>query len=54
MIAHVERMPEWIDRAKPKRAIFTHMNFQADDEQSLAMCPEGVEPGYDGMALEIA
>ena len=35
-------------------AVFTHMNFQTDYEVTKAMCPVGVEPGYDGMILEIA
>ena len=51
--AHLERTLSWIERVKPKRAIFTHMNIQADYEKILAQCPEGVEPGYDGMILEI-
>lgn len=51
--AHLERTLEWIERVRPKRAVFTHMNFQTDYESILAMCPAGVEPGYDGMVLEI-
>lgn len=51
--AHFDRTLEWIERVKPKRAIFTHMNFQTDYEKTLAMCPDGVEPGYDGMVLDI-
>lgn len=51
--AHFDRTLEWIERVGPKRAIFTHMNFQADYDQILAQCPDGVEPGYDGMVLEI-
>ena len=51
--AHFDRTLEWIERVKPRRAIFTHMNFQTDYEQTLALCPDGVEPGYDGMVLEV-
>jgi phosphoribosyl 1,2-cyclic phosphate phosphodiesterase len=51
--AHFERTLEWIEHVGPRRAIFTHMNFQADYETIRAKCPEGVEPGYDGMTLEI-
>jgi phosphoribosyl 1,2-cyclic phosphate phosphodiesterase len=51
--SHLDRTLEWIERVQPKRAIFTHMNFQTDYEQTLALCPDGVEPGYDGMVLEI-
>lgn len=51
--AHFERTLQWIDRVKPKKAIFTHMNFQSDYETVLARCPAGVEPGFDGMVLEV-
>lgn len=51
--AHLDRTLSWIERVKPRRAVFTHMNFQADYEELKARCPEGVEPGYDGMVLEI-
>ena len=51
--AHLDRTLGWIDCVKPKRAVFTHMNFQTDYEAIKALCPEGVEPGYDGMVLEI-
>lgn len=51
--AHLERTLSWIDRVKPKRAVFTHMNYQADYERIGSLCPKGVEPGYDGMVLEI-
>ena len=51
--AHFGRTLEWIERVKPKRAIFTHMNFESDYAEMLAQCPEGVEPGYDGMVLDI-
>ena len=51
--AHLDRTLNWIERVKPKQAIFTHMNFQSDYEVIKALCPVGVEPGYDGMILEI-
>lgn len=44
---------EWIERVKPKRAYLTHMNSQLDYATTLAKCPEGVEPGYDGLVVEI-
>jgi len=49
--AHLDRTLEWIERVGPKRAIFTHMNFESDYEEMLARCPDGVEPGYDGMVI---
>lgn len=51
--AHFDRTLEWIDRVKPKRAIFTHMNFESDYAEMAARCPEGIEPGYDGLVLDI-
>jgi phosphoribosyl 1,2-cyclic phosphate phosphodiesterase len=44
----------WIERVKPKRAVFTHMNHQADYDALAALCPSGVEPGFDGMVLDVA
>lgn len=51
--AHFERTLDWVARVKPKRAIFTHMNFELDYAATLARCPPGVEPGHDGMVIEI-
>lgn len=51
--ANLERTLEWIDIVKPERAILTHMNFQADYDALAAACPNGVEPGYDGMVIEV-
>jgi phosphoribosyl 1,2-cyclic phosphate phosphodiesterase len=50
--ANLAQALEWIARVKPKRAILTHLNHQADYETIRAKCPPGVEPGYDGMVIE--
>lgn len=44
----------WVARVKPRRAVLTHMNHHADYDHLAALCPAGVEPGYDGMVLECA
>ena len=44
---------EWIARVGPRRAYLTHMNARLDYRRTLAKCPPGVEPGYDGLVLEI-
>ncbi|WP_343562545.1 MBL fold metallo-hydrolase [Kiloniella sp. b19] len=49
--AHFDKTMEWIERVKPKKAILTHMNQQVDYDDLLSKCPEGVEPGYDGMVI---
>lgn len=51
--AHLDLTLEWIARVKPKRAILTHMSHDLDYELLKAMLPEGVEPGYDGMEIEL-
>jgi phosphoribosyl 1,2-cyclic phosphate phosphodiesterase len=44
----------WIDRFKPKRAILTHMHTPLDYETLTATLPAGVEPGFDGLCVEIS
>lgn len=48
----VARTFDWIARAKPRRAVLTHMNHQLDYADIKRRCPPGVEPGYDGMVIE--
>jgi phosphoribosyl 1,2-cyclic phosphate phosphodiesterase len=43
----------WIDRIKPKHAILTHLNHMMDYDDVARRCPPGVEPGYDGLTIEI-
>lgn len=52
--ANLETTLAWIDRLKPKRAIFTHMSHDFDYEQLCRELPAGVEPGYDGLVAETA
>ncbi len=51
--SHFAQTLEWIERVKPERAILTHLNHQIDYEDLLSRCPPGVEPGYDGLTVEI-
>ena len=51
--AHYALTFSWIERVKPKQAVLTHLGLEADYQTLLARCPEGVEPGYDGMAFEL-
>jgi phosphoribosyl 1,2-cyclic phosphate phosphodiesterase len=43
----------WIERLKPERAILTHMGADLDFEITRRRCPPGVEPGYDGLVIEL-
>jgi phosphoribosyl 1,2-cyclic phosphate phosphodiesterase len=50
---HLKQTLEWIARVKPRRAILTHMDVQLDYETLRRELPEGVEPAFDGMVIEI-
>ncbi len=43
----------WIDRLKPRRAVLTHMHIDLDYQRLRRELPANVEPGYDGMIIEI-
>lgn len=51
--AHLEKTLGWIERLKPERAVLTHMNHTMDYETVRRRCPPGVEPGYDGLMIEL-
>lgn len=51
--SHTAQTFEWIARVKPARAILTHMNERLDYEDLRRRCPSGVEPGYDGLVVEV-
>lgn len=52
--AHFDRTLEWIARVEPERAVLTHLNHTMDYATVAARCPKGVEPGYDGLVIELA
>jgi len=52
--SHLARTLEWIERVKPRRAIFTHMDQTLDYEALSRELPPGVEPGYDGLVIDLA
>ncbi len=43
----------WINEVKPKRAILTHMAHDFDYDKLKSELPDGVEPAYDGMIIEL-
>lgn len=43
----------WIERIKPKRAFLTNMHTDLDYERLRRELPEGVEPAYDGLRIEV-
>lgn len=51
--AKLELTMEWIRELKPKRAILTHMAHEIDYDTLKSELPEGIEPGYDGLTIEL-
>jgi phosphoribosyl 1,2-cyclic phosphate phosphodiesterase len=50
---HLGRTLDYIDRLQPRRAILTHMDNSMDYRSLLRQLPPHVEPGYDGMEIEL-
>lgn len=50
---HLAQTLDWIDRVKPERAILTHMTWDMDYETLRQQLPDGVEPAYDGMEIQL-
>ena len=50
---HLADTLEWIRALAPKRAILTHMDNSMDYRTLCGELPPGVEPGYDGMEIQL-
>jgi len=50
----VDKALTWIDRIGPDRAVLTHLGGDLDYALLAARLPEGVEPGYDGMRMDVS
>jgi phosphoribosyl 1,2-cyclic phosphate phosphodiesterase len=51
--SHLEQTLAWIARVKPERAVLTHMSHELDFDALKAELPYGVEPGFDGLTMDI-
>jgi phosphoribosyl 1,2-cyclic phosphate phosphodiesterase len=52
--ATLERVLSWVDRLRPQRTILTHMNHTMDYDMLRTILPKGVEPGFDGLSINIS
>jgi phosphoribosyl 1,2-cyclic phosphate phosphodiesterase len=52
--SHLEKTLAWIARLRPRRAVLTHMDQSLDYAELVAELPAGVEPGQDGLVIEMA
>jgi phosphoribosyl 1,2-cyclic phosphate phosphodiesterase len=51
--AHLAKVLAWIERLRPRRAVLTHMDQSLDYRELSAELPDGVEPGHDGLVIEL-
>lgn len=52
--AHLARALEWIERAKPARAVLTNLHNDLDYATLVGEIPAGVTPAHDGLVLDFA
>lgn len=51
--ANLEQVLDWVGQLKPRRTVLTHMGAHLDHGWLRANLPPGVEPGHDGMELDV-
>jgi phosphoribosyl 1,2-cyclic phosphate phosphodiesterase len=51
--SHLAKTLSWIARVGPRRAVLTHMDQSLDYRELSAELPNGVEPGQDGLVIEL-
>ncbi|MCP4782906.1 MAG: MBL fold metallo-hydrolase [Fuerstiella sp.] len=51
---HVAEAVKWAERLKPRRTILTHMAHDLDYDSLASELPDGVEPGYDGLKINLS
>ena len=52
--SHLAKTLAWIARVRPGRAVLTHMDQSLDYREVSAELPSGVEPGHDGLVIQLA
>lgn len=50
---HVDKALEWFKRIGPEQGFLTHLGNDLDHDTLAQSLPDGVEPAYDGMVLEL-
>jgi phosphoribosyl 1,2-cyclic phosphate phosphodiesterase len=51
--SHLAKTLAWIARVQPKRAMLTHLDRPLDYGELAKQLPPGVEPGRDGLTIEV-
>ncbi len=50
---HLDLTLSWIEEVRPRRAILTHMTWDMDYQTLCKELPDGVEPAFDGMIVNL-
>ena len=50
---HLDQTLNYINELKPRRALLTHMGHDFKHTDLCRSLPEGVEPAYDGLRIEL-
>ncbi len=51
--AHFDLTFEWIKKLKPKQSYLTHFSPDSDHDYVSSICPDSVEPAYDGLIINL-
>ena len=51
--SHLMKTLSWVARVGPRRAVLTHMDQSLDYRELSTELPFGVEPGQDGLVIEV-
>jgi phosphoribosyl 1,2-cyclic phosphate phosphodiesterase len=51
--ANLDQVYKWVEQLRPRRTILTHMGPDMDYRQVCEMLPSNIEPGYDGMVIDL-
>lgn len=51
--AHIAQVRAWMAVLRPRRTVLTHMGTGLDHGALLRDLPAGMEPGFDGMVIEV-
>ncbi len=49
----IDEALEVVEQIRPRRTVLTHMAHEIDYHTAKSQLPHGVEPGYDGMRIEL-
>lgn len=52
--ANVDQVIAWYQQIQPRRMVLTHMGYDIDYAALRERLPDGIEPAYDGMVLDVA